>query len=83
MVAKRRSATMKRRKSRKSGGGESNVPVAAAAPVMQGGKRKTRKLSPWNKFVAKVYAEMKKMDKNAKFSDALKEAAKRKKAGQM
>jgi hypothetical protein len=76
MAMKRRSATMKR----KSGGGSL---ANSAAPVMKGGKRKTRKLSPWNKFVAKVYAEMKKMDKNAKFADALKEAAKRKKAGKM
>lgn len=56
---------------------------AAPAKPQAGGKRKSRKLSPWNKFVAKVYAEMKKMDKNASFSQALKEASKRKKKGQM
>jgi hypothetical protein len=56
----------------------------------EGGKRKrtrggTRKLSKgasdWNKSVMKVYAEMKKKDKDTKFGDALKEASKRKKAG--
>lgn len=60
------------------------APAAAANQKPQaGGKRKSRKLSPWNKFVAKVYAEMKKMDKSASFSQALKEASKRKKKGQM
>ena len=58
-------------------------PANQAAAKQAGGKRKSRKLSPWNKFVAKVYAEMKKMDKNASFSQALKEASKRKKKGQM
>ena len=65
-----------------------NATPAAGAPAANqkpqaGGKRKSRKLSPWNKFVAKVYAEMKKMDKSASFSQALKEAAKRKKKGEM
>ena len=52
--------------------------------------RKTRKqsggkraLSPWNKFVKRVYEEMKKANKDTKFKDALKEAARRKKAGNM
>jgi hypothetical protein len=45
---------------------------------MKGGKRK---LSSWNKAVARVYSEMKRKDRKASFSDALKEASKRKKAG--
>lgn len=88
--------SMKRRHHR--GGAEMPAPAAnqmaaapAAAPAapanapkaQAGGKRKSRKLSPWNKFVAKVYAEMKKADKGASFSEALKEASKRKKKGQM
>jgi hypothetical protein len=40
--------------------------------------RKTRKPSEWNKLVMKVYKEMKAKDKNTSFSDALKEASKRK-----
>jgi len=44
-----------------------------------GGKRKA---SPWNKFVGRVYAEMKRKDRKASFGDALKEASKRKKAGE-
>ena len=48
----------------------------------EGGKRKTRKASPWNKFVKKVYDEMKKANKDAKFGDALKEASRRKKKGE-
>jgi hypothetical protein len=57
---------------------------------MEGGKRKTRKnnmnmsggkrkASPWNKFVKKIFTEMRRKDKDASFSDALKEASKRKK----
>ena len=44
---------------------------------------KSRKLSPWNKFVMKVFADMKKTDKDAKFSAALKKAAVLKKQGKM
>jgi len=41
---------------------------------------KTRKASPWNLFVKKIYGEMKrKHGKGASFSDALKEASRRKK----
>ena len=60
-----------RRKSRKAlkGGKRS------ARKTMKGGKRKA---SPWNKFVQKIYNEMKKKDKDASFGDALKEASKRK-----
>jgi hypothetical protein len=55
--------------------------------VMEGGKRKTRKnvmmggkrkASPWNKFVKKIFSEMRRKDKDASFGDALKEASKRK-----
>jgi hypothetical protein len=58
---------------------------APAAPVYEegGGRRrggKTRKASPWNLFVKKIYGEMKrKHGKGASFSDALKEASRRKK----
>lgn len=38
---------------------------------------------PWSQFTAKVYKEMKAKDKNATFSDALVEASKRKKRGEM
>lgn len=44
---------------------------------------KSRKLSPWNKFVMKVFADMKKQNKDAKFSAALVKAAKLKKEGKM
>ena len=58
---------------------------APPPPVYEegGGRRrsgKTRKASPWNLFVKKVYGEMKKKHgKGASFSDALKEASRRKK----
>ena len=41
-------------------------------------RKGSRKLSPWNKLVMKVYREMKAKDKSVKFGDALKAAAKRK-----
>ena len=44
-----------------------------------GRRRKTRKASSWNKFVKKIFDEMKrKMGKAASFSAALKEASRRK-----
>ena len=46
----------------------------------EGGKRK---LSDWNKSVKSVYEEMKRKDRNTTFSQALKEASKRKKAGNL
>lgn len=58
----------------------SPAPPANNKPAnIAGGKRKSRKLSPWNKFVKKVYHDMKAKDKSVTFSQALKEASKRKK----
>ena len=45
-----------------------------------GGKRAA---SAWNKAVKRVYEEMKRKDRNASFGDALKEASRRKKAGNL
>ena len=39
-------------------------------------KGSKRKLTAWNLYTKKVFADMKKKDKNAKFRDALKEASK-------
>ena len=44
-------------------------------------KRSKRAPSAWNKMVKRVYDMMKRKDKNATFSDALKEASRLKKAG--
>jgi hypothetical protein len=44
--------------------------------------RKTRKAGKWPQFVKKCYMEMKKKDKSATFTQAMKEASRRKKAGQ-
>jgi len=52
---------------------------SASRKTQNGGKRKA---SPWNKFVKKVFEEMRKKDKKASFGDALKEASKRKKGGE-
>lgn len=46
--------------------------------MMEGGRRKTRKASPWNKFVKKIFEEMRRKDKDASFGDALKAASRRK-----
>lgn len=51
----------------------------AKKAAKQSGGKKTRKASPWNKFVQKIYQEMKrKQGKAASFSAALKEASRRK-----
>ena len=46
-----------------------------ANSTMSGGKRKA---SPWNKFVKKVFSDMRRKDKKASFGDALKWASKHK-----
>jgi len=52
----------------------------ASRKTQNGGKRA---LTPWNKLVKRTYDEMKRKDRKATFGDALKEASKRKKAGNM
>ena len=78
---------------RRGAGNSSAVPVFSKALVEQmakgtrkskgskkvkGTRKGKRALTPWNKHVMKVYKEMKAKDKNVKFGDALKAAAKRK-----
>lgn len=69
-----------RRSTRRQKGGENGM-NAPAGNVMkqQGGKRKSKKQSPWNKLVMETYREMKRKNAGVSFSDALKEASKRKK----
>ena len=42
-----------------------------------------RAASPWNQLVKRTFDEMRRKDKKASFGDALKEASKRKKRGEM
>ena len=53
----------------------------------QGGKRHkraaTRKGTPWTQLVTKTYREMKKKDPSVKLGDAMKEASRRKKRGDL
>jgi hypothetical protein len=49
----------------------------------EGGRRKTRKASSWTKSVTALYHKMKKADKNTQFKDALVEASRLKKKGQL
>ena len=91
MVRRTRKQSRKHsRRHRKQQGGENMIspPEMEGKVVVEkqevvnnkvGGKRKSRKLSPWNKFVQKIYKEMKSKSKTATFSQALKEASKRKK----
>ena len=72
-MAKTRRASRKDRKTRKA-------ERKASRKTQSGGKRP---LSQWNKDVKKVYAEMKRKDSNITFGAALKEASKRKKAGNL
>jgi len=72
-----------RRRSQRGGRMPVVMPVVSPVePAPEGGarRRKTRKASPWNLFVKKIYGEMKKKHgKAASFGDALKEASRRKK----
>jgi hypothetical protein len=56
-------------------------------PKVQGGRRKTRKMSKgasdWNKKVMEVYRQMKKKNPLTKLGDAMKHAAALKKKGQL
>lgn len=52
----------------------------ASKKTQRGGKRAA---SSWNKAVKRVYEEMKRKDSSISFGDALKEASKRKKAGNL
>jgi hypothetical protein len=54
---------------------------AAASRKQSGGKK--RAASSWNKAVKKVFEEMRRKDRNASFGEALKEASRRKKAGNL
>ena len=54
---------------------------AAASRKQSGGKK--RAASSWNKAVKRVFEEMRRKDRNASFGDALKEASRRKKAGNL
>jgi hypothetical protein len=58
--------------------------MASTRRAQRGGKGKTRKLgkkaSNWNKLVMEVYAELKKKNPKTKLGDAMREAAKRKRA---
>ena len=57
--------------------------MAKTRKTSRKGSRKSRKASPWNMAVKRVYNEMKRKDRNASFGDALKEASRRKKAGKL
>lgn len=68
-----------RRNKNKNGGG--------CGAKLNGGKRKTRKqskgASSWVQSVMRVFKELKAKNPATKFRDALKEASKRKKAGNL
>jgi hypothetical protein len=72
-----------RRGSRKA----SSRKAARKASSRKAGRKASRKqsggASEWNKAVMRVYGEMKRKDSNVRFGDALKEASKRKKAGNL
>ena len=51
---------------------------------MSGGSRKVgKKMSNWTDFVKKIFKELKKKNKDAKLGDAMKEASRRRKRGNM
>jgi hypothetical protein len=75
-------STRRNKNKNKNGGGGCGL----AKPV-SGGKRKTRKqskgASTWVQSVMRVFKELKSKNPATKFRDALKEASKRKKAGNL
>jgi hypothetical protein len=66
-----------KRKNKTEGGNRKNKNKS------EGGKRKTRKASSWTMKVTELYRKMKKNDSNVQFKDALVEASKLKKKGQL
>jgi len=76
------------KKSKKSHCAKSMKSQNGGKKSQNGGKKsqKTRKSkgpSDWNKKVMMIYREMKKKDKNVKLGSAMKEASRRKKAGNL
>ena len=71
------------RRNKKTNGGNG----CGSVKPMGGGKRKTRKqskgASSWVQGVMRVFKELKTKNPKTKFGDALKEASKRKKAGNL
>lgn len=55
----------------------------ASRKTMKGGKKGSRKGGDWAQSVKRVYAEMKRKDSNASLGDAMKEASRRRKAGNL
>jgi hypothetical protein len=50
---------------------------------MSGGAKKTRKMPKWAQLVKKVHSELKRKNKGASLGDAMKEASRRRKRGNM
>lgn len=80
MAMSRKVSRKSERKSRKA---ERKSRRAERKTRKQEGGKKKRAPSAWNKAVKNVYQEMKRKDRNASFGDALKEASRRKKAGNL
>jgi hypothetical protein len=84
----------KSRRNKSEGGGTCGM--AAEAPKLMGGKRRTRRnkseggkrkmskgASAWHKQMMEVYRDMKKKDPSVKLGDAMRKAAEMKKKGQL
>lgn len=78
MAKSRRASCRTERKSRKAE--RKSRKAERKSRKQEGGKRAP---SAWNKSVKRVYEEMKRKDRTSTFSDALKEASRRKKAGNL
>ena len=78
-----KNGTRRNKNNKMNGGNGCGMPVKPAV----GGKRKTRKQSKgattWVQSVMRVFKELKTKNPATKFRDALKEASKRKKAGNL
>jgi hypothetical protein len=57
--------------------------ASASRKVTRKQKGGKRAMTPWNKLVKRTFDEMRRKDRSASFSDALKEASRRKERGEM
>ncbi len=75
------------RRNKKTEGGAGSCGAKLMGGKRRKSARKTRKMSKgadkWRESVMRVYKEMKAKNKDASFRDALKEASRRKKAGEL
>jgi len=72
----------RQKNSKQNGGRKSRRMTKRKSHARRHTHKGNRGTTSWPQFVKKTYLDMKRTDKNATFKDAMKEASKRKAAGQ-